>query len=179
MAGPCGRCDRRGPGLPFGCRDLLDHALRRADRAETVAAANGARLADAKRRAEALAVEVTEATEKAARLDALVTAIRLAPAVALRESLGRLGDISPVALSVDDAGELSVQIDGRDWRCASQGRRVVAGLVFRDALRRAVGMKWLTVVVDDAQLWTGDLPAVKGPVIVLRGVNGADLAVSA
>lgn len=114
---------------------------------------------------------VDAATEAAAHADRLVEAVRRAPSVRLARSLEALGDLGPVSLALPEKGGVEVLVDGRPWWLASTGRLVVADLCFRLALRRALGMTWWPLAVDDAQAWSGAWPEVDGPTILLRTVR--------
>jgi hypothetical protein len=125
-------------------------------------------------------------TAEAARLDRLVEAIRRAPSVVAERQLGALGEvkdgravIGPVSVGFPAQGPaVEVLIDGRPWWTASRGRMVVADLALRMALRRARGLKWLPIFVDNAQDWSGDL-VTEGPAVVLRTAAAVRAAVEA
>jgi hypothetical protein len=130
---------------------------------------------DVKERAER-AVEVARAklrNTNAAheRAEALVTAIRGAPAKLLPYAVQALGDLGPVAIQPDGDG-CRVLIAGWPWREASAGQLIHADLHLRLALRRALGCPWLPVVVDNVQDWSGAWPEVAGPSIWLETKGG-------
>lgn len=84
--------------------------------------------------------------------------------------------------------EVWVHVDGRPWVCASDGRRVLADLALRLALRRLAHARYgreangipyaaLPIVVDRAQAWSGGWPPARllgGPVWRLETVAGLD-----
>jgi len=120
----------------------------------------------ARRRIEQAAEAAEEAQVSAAYHEALVEAVRRAPGEQLRGGLEALGDLGPVSLDVTDTG-VRVLVDGRSYHLASRGRLVCADAWLRLALRRALGMEWLPIFVDDASAWTGDWPEADGPVVFL------------
>lgn len=120
---------------------------------------------------DAAKLAATATAKEAARCAALVDAVRSAPSALAGRQLGALGDLGCVSISLVDGGGVDVRIDGRPWRCASRGRRVVADLCLRVGLRRAARMEWLPVVVDDVGAWTGAWPTVAGPSIWLWTVD--------
>lgn len=125
-------------------------------------------------RAELLAVGDREKVDD---LERLVQAIRDAPSAMLRRNLERFGDLGPVSLRVpDDGPAVEILIDGRDWRLASTGKLVVADLWFRMGLRRAFGMTWFPMFVDNAAAWSGDWPKADGPMIRLVTTKDAGMA---
>ncbi len=89
------------------------------------------------------------AREEADRLNALVEACRKAPSVAARKELGALGDMGPVEIILGENGGAQVLIDDRPYHMASNGRLVVADSLLRAGLRRALGMAYLPLFVDD------------------------------
>lgn len=107
---------------------------------------------------------------EALRLDALVEAVRQAPSVALMQQLEALGDLGPVSFEPTEHGGLDVLIDGRHWERASDGKKdVVAGMWIRAAIRRAMKLEWLPIIVDQVQDLAGQpLPEVRGQLILLR-----------
>jgi len=76
--------------------------------------------------------------------------VRSAPGRVLAGKLAQLGDMGPVTITATD-DEIAVLVDGRPWRVASTGRRIAADAILRAALRRAVGLDALPIVVDEAQ----------------------------
>ncbi|MCB9507947.1 MAG: AAA family ATPase [Myxococcales bacterium] len=119
--------------------------------------------------------DVWRLTEEHARLDLVVEAVRQAPTIALERQLAALGDLGPVTLVPEgERGGLSVYIDGRPWRLASDGRRVVGDLILRAGFRRALGMAWLPLWVDRVQDVGGQpLPDVAAPLVLLRTTDAA------
>jgi hypothetical protein len=113
--------------------------------------------------------ELDDATTEAERAETVLELIRTAPGRALAGKLATLGDLGPVRLEVSDDA-LTVTVDGRPWRVASTGRRIVADAWFRQALRTAVGMGWLPVVVDEAQSVGGMPIPTTGPAWIIRTV---------
>lgn len=107
------------------------------------------------------------AKRQAERLDALVQATRDAPSVIAREQAAVLGDLGPVKFRFGNDPSVEVLIDGRPWQFASHGKRIFADCWLRNAIRRAAGLPWLPLFVDDSNLWSNDLPAFP-PMIVLR-----------
>jgi hypothetical protein len=73
----------------------------------------------------------------------------------------------------DDA--ITVLVDGRPWRAASTGRRIVADAWLRCALRKAVDMAWLPVVIDEAQSVGGMPLPVPVPGWILRTTASGSL----
>lgn len=144
-------------------------------RAEQEQATAGAELERAER-----AVQTTVA--EAARVEVLVAACRQAPTEVARQRSEALGDMGPVTLrfppkETRDTPEIEVLIDGRPWWLASDGRKVVADLCLRAALRRAAKLDALPIFVDRAQDWSKEWPEVPGPVVFLRTVPGMPLTV--
>lgn len=116
----------------------------------------------------------TLAKAKADRLDVLLDAVRAAPSLALSDALAVL-NVGGVEVVVDDKSGLDVRIDGRAWSNASTGRQVAADAALRNALRKAAGVPWFPLVIDNVQAWSGVIPEIDkptGPVIVLRTVKG-------
>lgn len=134
-------------------------ARRQQEAERTRAIADGERVAALQREAEA----------EAERLDRLVAAVREAPSRLAARQVQALGDLGPVRLHLPEGSSgVDVLVDGRPWWTASRGRLVVADLHFRAALRRALKLPWLALFVDNVQDWSGELPAVGGPVVLLR-----------
>ena len=122
------------------------------------------------------------AVAEATRLDALVAAVRRAPSEIAAKQAETLGDLGPVTFRWGDGDAKSpaveVLIDGRPWKFASKGKEVVADLWFRAALRRAKGMPWLPLFVDDVTNVGGQkLPDVGGCVVLLETTDDAALTV--
>lgn len=84
------------------------------------------------------------------RAEQVLELVRSAPGRVLAGKLAQLGDMGPVTITATD-DEIAVLIDGRPWRVASTGRRIAADAILRAALRRAVGLHELPIVVDEAQ----------------------------
>lgn len=122
--------------------------------------------------------DLDDATTEAERAETVLELIRAAPGRALAGKLTTLGDLGPVRLEVSDDA-LNVTVDGRPWRVASTGRRIVADAWFRQALRTAVGMGWLPVVVDEAQSVGGMAIPTTGPAWIIRTVASGSLQSSA
>lgn len=57
-----------------------------------------------------------------------------------------------------DTPECEVLIDGLPYYLASTGRRTLADLYLRHAVRKAAGVDWLPIFVDNAQDYSGDYP---------------------
>lgn len=128
-------------------------------------------LTAARRTAEASTRANRAAAEEAARLDALVDAVRRAPTEIAKRQAEALGELGPVSLRFGESEKdaaVEVLIDGRPWWLASKGRQIVADLWLRLALRRALGMAWLPLFVDETQSWSGEWPELDGPVVFLR-----------
>jgi len=126
----------------------------------------------AEARVTAARTALTAAQAKARRADELVTALRAAPSLALREALEQLNQAAaPAHLRLDGDG-VTVTIDGRPWWLASQGRLRFADARLRSAIRsKLVGLPWLTIFVDQAQDWSGEWD-VTGPAILAWTVEG-------
>ena len=134
-------------------------------------------LRDDDRKSQELAVETarkraSDKGEEVARLEDLVVAIREAPAQLLPYAIEQLGDCGPVRVVADGAG-LRVMVNGHPWQEASTGELIHADLLFRVAIRRAFRVRWLPIVVDRVQDWSGEWPVVAGPVYYLRTSGGA------
>lgn len=127
---------------------------------EAAAAAAATILADTKHK---------EAVTTAKRLDALVEACRAAPSAMVRKQLSVLGDLGPVTIDLPDGSGVEILIDGLPWWIASDGRKVVADMWLRAALRRALKLATIPIIVDRVQDVAGQpLPDIGGPVILLR-----------
>lgn len=155
-------------------RATLDAARRHEAQAESAAAA-----LDAARKEHAAAVEAVNASEvEAARVVALVAALRRAPGECAAEQVAALG--LPGWLRVEFAGEdrgrqdpyVRVLVDGLPWELASTGRQVVADLEFRLALSRVAKLDALPVVVDNVRAWSGEWPTVRGQSVWLVTAKG-------
>lgn len=125
---------------------------------------------DAAKKRHAAAVGAWDlATAEAERLDRLVEVLRRAPSILAARQVEKLGDLGPVTVRLPETGPaVEVLVDGRPYWTASRGRLVVADLWFRAALRRAVGLAWLPLFVDDVNAWSGEWPALPGPQVRLR-----------
>ena len=115
------------------------------------------------------ALDAAARAERATRVEGIV---RDAPGIVLDEVISALAARAGLQITASP-GSVSVAWRGIPWRCLSAGQRVVVDAAFRAALRYEVELDWLPVVVDDAQLATGDdvhLPGDDaGPVWVIRG----------
>jgi hypothetical protein len=117
------------------------------------------------------------AKRRLATLEAMLYAVRRAPA----ELLGRFGgDLGPVTLEPTAKGGVRVLVDGLPWDCVtavSRGRRVVADAWIRSALRRVSKLMWLPIFLDDANAVGGqELPMV-APCVALRTTDDEGLTV--
>jgi len=146
----------------LGARNVLEAATR-ADGAARMREADRERQRHA---VEEASVRASEAAGDADRLDRLVVAIREAPAQLLPYAVEALGDLGPVSLRAAGTG-VEVLVRGHPWQEASAGELVHADLCLRAALRRAYGVRWLPIVVDQAQDWSGTWPDVPGPTVFL------------
>lgn len=133
---------------------------------------------------ERLAAEVLAADAEGKRLDLLVEAIRRAPSILAQRQAAALGLTKDGPLQIRFPSEgpaIEVLIDGRPFWTASRGRLVVADLAFRQALRKALGRRWLMLFTDNVQDYSGDLEAAvggfDGPVVLLRTEAGDELRV--
>lgn len=122
-----------------------------------------------------------ELVRECARLDALVEAVRRAPSEAAREQIAVFGDLGPVTIRFPSEGPaVEVLIDDRPWWLASTGRQIVGDAWLRAGLRRALSLPWLPTWIDRVQDVGGqDLPALDGPVVLLRTTDGGALESSA
>jgi hypothetical protein len=145
------------------------HARGAAEQASRQLAADKAALAQAE-------TEAKKAAAEAVRLEHLVQAARRAPSEIARQQAAALGDLGPVSFEFLEGGGVEVKVDGRPWWLASQGELRQADLYLRLAIRRALGLKWLMVFVDEANLWSGDWPDA-GPVCFLRTEPGEGIEV--
>ncbi len=107
------------------------------------------------------------AMQEAERLGVLVGAVRDAPSVIAKQQAGVLGDLGPVSLKFGTEIAVEVRIDGRPAWLASTGKRLLADAWLRNAIRRAAGLEWLPLFVDNRQDWSGELPDF-APMICLR-----------
>ncbi|MFH1572293.1 MAG: ATP-binding protein [Gemmatimonadota bacterium] len=153
--------------------------LRRIDEAKGAAVAKEQAVRQAKAAMAKAEQAVVTAGREAARLDALVAAVRQAPSEVARRQAEALGDLGPVSLVFGDGTAQSpaveVRIDGRAWDLASTGRQIVADAWFRAALRRIMGAPWLAVFVDRPQDVGGQpLPDVE-PAVILRTTDKGEL----
>lgn len=119
------------------------------------------------------------AEQEAARVEALVRALREAPGAMLARGQALVAaELQGTGVDVvitDDAVHL--QIDGRPWAQASTGRQTLADYQLRVALRalahaRHPGLPFLKyadlpVIVDNAQAWSGPWPAAVHPAALL------------
>jgi len=55
-----------------------------------------------------------------------------------------------------DGQGVRLLVDGHPWRWTSSGHKVLADATIRVSLRNALGLKYLPVIVDNAQDWSGD-----------------------
>ena len=151
--------------------DAAKHAAARMEQhREQVAAAEQA-IRDAEQHAKATAAE-------AATAQRLVEVLRAAPSKVLA---GRIGALRMDGVELRLVGDgIEAVVDGRPWGAASRGRQTRADLEIRNAIRATAGMRWLPLVVDNAQDWSGDWPDV-GPAVFLwtRAQSAAALGVSA
>lgn len=123
-------------------------------------------------------VAMTAAEAEAARVVALVAALRRAPGECAAEQVAALG--LPGWLRVEFAGEdrgrqdpyVCVLVDGLPWELASTGRQVVADLELRLALSRVAKLDALPVVVDNVRAWSGAWPEVRGQSVWLVTAKG-------
>lgn len=114
---------------------------------------------------------------EAKRVEALVSACRRAPSEIARRQAEALGDLGPVRIVFPEKAnkaipEVEVLVDERPYWLASTGRQVVADLHLRAVIRRISGLHALPIAVDRAQDWSGEWPAVPGPVWFLRTALG-------
>ena len=117
------------------------------------------------------------AEDEAQRLGCLVKVLRAAPQ-ALSDHYDRaLGDLGPVSLvwgSGHREHAVRLLLDGRTWNyhapgLASTGRKLVGDLWFRAAIRRALGLWYVPLWVEQVQDVQGQpLPDVGGPVVLLE-----------
>lgn len=157
---------QEGVEAAWGIRERVKHQSGAREQYDATTERLAGALKSAKER-----VNATE--EEAARVRVLLEAVRAAPSRALAESLKpfhRRG----LSIHLNDAGGCDVQIDGRPWGAASEGRRIAADMAFRGVLRKLTGLARFPMVVDSVQSWSGHMPQpgdkVNGPVVTLRTV---------
>jgi hypothetical protein len=131
---------------------------------------------DADRLANARSMQA-RAKEEAARLEALVEAVRNAPSVIAKAQASVLGDLGPVKLRFGKEVAVEVLIDGRPWNFASTGKRILADVWLRNAIRRAADLTWLPLFVDETQSYSGDIPNF-APMICLRTSKHASVEIT-
>jgi len=150
----------------------VGEVLQAATRAEAAHEAWTARQASRAARletAQATAASTAAAAERATEVQRLV---REAPGLVLSEVAAQLGELAGLTVDASPSA-VSVAWRGIPWGSLSSGQSVAADAAFRVALRSMCGLDWLPVVIDDAQLATGEdvrLPGDDaGPVWVIRG----------
>ena len=113
------------------------------------------------------------------RLGALLDAVRAAPSAVAQRQAEALGELGPVSLEFGENPAVTVLVDGRPWWLASRGRQVVADVWLRHAIRRALGLNYLPLVVDNVQDVGGQpVPNLEeGPMIVLKTTDGPAIQV--
>ncbi len=152
--------------------------LGQARSAEGAAAQREEDLAEARADLEASELKHVELEVRDQRWTALLEAARQAPSQVARQQAEALGELGPVSLEFDDNPAVSVLIDGRPWWLASRGRQVVADVWLRTALRRAMGMDYLPLVVDNVQDVGGQpVPNLGGPMVILETTNATTISV--
>jgi hypothetical protein len=155
-------------------RSAFEAAARHAEVCQALQVAHAAALARAQATAKTAQGAAQTAATAAARAVALLDAVRRAPTeaarrsdAALRAALGDCGVAIEWGSAEGTGPEVSVLIDGRPWWCASAGRRLIAEVSLRLALRRLAlaryggAYEWLPVVADGAQDWSGAWPALR------------------
>ena len=164
------------PAEPIDARRVL----RAVEAAERDAARHAEDLREATDAVTVAEEALAKAQATAARAEEVVAIVRAAPGEALR---GKLDAVQTEHLRVvvpEDGDAIRVEVHcGGDrwlpWHLASTGRRIVADLAFRAALRSAVGLGPVPLFVDEVQSVGGlALPEVAGPVVYL--VTTADEA---
>jgi hypothetical protein len=132
---------------------------------------------DAERRAEsakkALAeaeAAMTAATVRRERAKVVADLVTSAPGRALRARVSALNRDGVTVEVSDDGEDITVKVDGREWgRGVSTGRRILADVALRDALRVAAGVPYMPIFVDEVQSFgERPLPTLAGPVVLLR-----------
>ncbi len=155
-------------------RALLD----RAKAAEGAAEQRDQDLDDARQDLDRTEASHVELEVQDQRWTALLEAVRQAPSLVAQRQAEALGDLGPVSLEFDDNPAVRVMVDGRPWWLASRGRQVVADVWLRAALRRAMGMDYLPLVVDNVQDVGGQpVPSLGGPMVILETTNAAGISV--
>lgn len=109
------------------------------------------------------------AEKEAARVKALVAAVRQAPSILAREQAAALGDTGPVSFrfppkETRDSPEIEVLYRGRPVHRASGGEVVLVDLWIRAVVRRLAKLDALPICVDHAQNWSDAWPPIPGPV---------------
>lgn len=145
--------------------DAATRAKGAAERAATEKDAAKAALAKAE-------AEHASAEAEAIRVAALVDAVRRAPTEIISRqsaSLPAMGCVSWRFPPKENSKtpEMEVLIDGRSWRRASAGKRILADLQMRAAIRTLAGLDPLPIFVDNTQDWSGEWPTIEGPVVYL------------
>ena len=145
--------------------DAATRAKGAAERAATEKDAAKAGLAKAE-------AEHTSAEAEAIRVAALVDAVRRAPTEIISRqsaSLPAMGCVSWRFPPKENSKtpEMEVLIDGRSWKRASAGKRILADLQMRAAIRTLAGLDPLPIFVDNTQDWSGEWPTIEGPVVYL------------
>ena len=122
---------------------------------------------------EAAESKATTAADEAARLERLVEVIREAPAQLLPYAIEELGQLGPCQVVPRGAG-VTVHVNGYPHQEASQGELIHADLHLRAAIRRAYGVRWLPLIVEQAQDWSEAWPDIPGPVYFLWTERAAE-----
>lgn len=141
-------------------------------------------LATAERGAVRAREDLALTQQEAARTTRLVGAWRQAPtdaARAKRERLGNLGVVDVVFYDPEAQGPVcQVTIYDRPWELASDGEKVVADAILRNAVRRE-SLPALPLPIDNVSAWNGGdgpWPDFGGPVWWLITDNSAGLTVT-
>lgn len=122
---------------------------------------------------------IVELEKECAYLEALVQALRIAPArlaQARLDSLGNIQDAKIEFLQEPAKGQPFVRIlyKGLEAHLASDGADIAVDMAFREALRRAAGLKWVPIFVDRCESVAKDrLVPPAGQSIFLRHVETA------
>ena len=140
--------------------------VEQAQRAEGAAGLRDADREKAQKALDAAREKAQAAADEASRLDQLVSVIREAPAQLLPYAIEALGDTGPAKVVGSGAG-VTVHVNGHPWQEASQGELIHADLWLRAAIRRAYGVRWLPLIVDQAQDWSESWDGVQGPAYLL------------
>lgn len=157
------------PDVPEPAADDIEQAretIRKWQRGQGAAGARVDDLEAMRRHLDEARGRLAEAKAEAERCNALVVATRAAPSEALRAWLPRLAS-DMVDVRLEGQSGAAIYVLGRPWRLASTGEQVVADLALRAAIRQADGRRYLPIVVDNAQDWSGEWPSVPGPVWLL------------